>query len=107
MWSNDEVFYNEFKDASVDSNELTWRMPLHDVFSKVLKNSIVADLVNSAAPNGGGANVAAAFLNEFVEDGTQWIHLDIAGSSGAKGDDPLAPKGASGVMVATLANLFK
>lgn len=107
VWSNDEDFYNQFNDASLSSNELTWRMPLHDVFSKVLKNSIVADLVNSAAPNGGGANVAAAFLQEFVEADTQWIHLDIAGSSGSKGEDPLVPKGASGVMVASLANLFK
>ena len=27
---------------------------------------------------GAGASIAANFLNAFVEEGTKWIHLDIA-----------------------------
>ena len=81
-------------------------MPLHNVFNKPLKSSIVADMVNSAAPKGGGANVAASFVSEFVNDDVAWIHLDIAGTSSTKETTPLTPKGATGVMVRTLANLF-
>lgn len=107
VWSNHEDFYNDFDAASKKANELTWRMPLHSVFNDVLKSSIVADLVNSAAPKGGGANVAAAFLQEFVHEDTAWIHLDIAGSSGTKTGTDLNPKGATGVMTLSLAKLFE
>lgn len=107
VWSNNEDFYKEFEGAVEKSHELTWRMPLHNGFNEVLKKSVVADLVNSAAPKGGGANVAAAFLEEFVNEDTSWIHLDIAGSSDTKTDLPLAPKGATGVMVKTLAQFFE
>jgi leucyl aminopeptidase len=33
----------------------------------------------------GGANTAASFLEEFIEEGVQWMHLDIAGASGTPG----------------------
>lgn len=107
VWANDDTFYKDLDNASKKANELIWRMPLHDVFGNVLKHSIVADLVNSAAPNGGGANVAASFLQEFIEEKTQWIHLDIAGTSGTTGDHALCPKGATGVMVDSLSQIFK
>ncbi len=107
VWANSESFYQDFEEAVQKSHELTWRMPLHDVFNKVLKSSIVADIVNSAAPKGGGANVAAAFLQEFIHEGTEWIHIDIAGTSGTKSALPLTPKGATGVMVKTLSDLFE
>lgn len=29
----------------------------------------------------GGASNAAAFLERFVDEGTKWVHLDIAGAS--------------------------
>ena len=106
VWCNDESFYSEFEKAVGLSRELVWRMPLHNVFNEVLKDSIVADLVNAAAPKGGGANVAAAFLQEFVNEDVAWIHLDIAGTSGTKNGSALTPKGATGVMVETLASLF-
>lgn len=106
VWANNEDFFSEFSETVKRSLELVWRMPLHNVFNEVLKNSLVADLVNSSAPKGGGANVAAAFLQEFVNDDVAWIHVDIAGSSATKGSNVLCPKGATGVMVRTLASLF-
>jgi leucyl aminopeptidase len=106
VWANNEEFYEAFNKAVGISGELVWRMPLHSVFNEVLKKSIVADLVNSAAPKGGGANVAAAFLQEFVNEDVAWIHLDIAGTSDTKSGSYLTPKGATGVMVETLASLF-
>lgn len=107
IWANDESFYNEFNHASLKENELIWRMPLHETFRKPLKSSLVADLVNSAAPKGGGANVAASFLEEFIHPDTKWIHCDIAGSSFTKEANGLNPKGATGVLVKTIAALFE
>ena len=47
----------------------------------------------------GGAITAALFLREFVEKGTEWAHLDIAGPVW---DDMQG--GATGFAAATLAN---
>ncbi|HZJ87213.1 MAG TPA: leucyl aminopeptidase, partial [Erysipelothrix sp.] len=107
VWSNNDAFYDKFLNTALDAGELTWRMPLHDVFNQPLKSSPVADLVNSAAPKGGGANVAASFLSEFVNKDIDWIHLDIAGTSSTKEKTLFNPKGATGVMVKTLAHYFE
>ena len=44
---------------------------------------------------GGNASLAAAFLEEFIEPDTRWIHLDIAGTSDVK-------EVATGVMIETI-----
>jgi len=36
----------------------------------------------------GGASTAAAFLLCFVEKGTSWAHIDIAGPAMAKSSSP-------------------
>ena len=46
------------------------------------------------------------FVGEFVEN-TPWIHLDIAGTSNANSAHDLGPKGATGVMVRTLATFVE
>ncbi|NLW15629.1 MAG: leucyl aminopeptidase [Erysipelothrix sp.] len=107
VWANDDTFYNKLSNAASNAHEAVWRMPIDDVFTDVLKSSVVADIVNSAAPNGGGANVAASFLQEFIDTDTQWVHIDIAGTASTKAASPLTPKGATGVMVRTLSNLFE
>lgn len=33
--------------------------------------------INDGAP---GASIAAAFLEKFVEEGVEWIHLDVGGT---------------------------
>ena len=55
---------------------------------------------------GGGSSLAAAFLEEFVPEGTPWIHLDIAGSAETEKGCAYAQKGASGVMIETLVHLL-
>ena len=44
--------------------------------------------------------MAAAFLEEFIEEGTQWIHLDIAGTSDK---DEVA----TGVMIETIVHFLE
>mgnify|MGYP002983270924 FL=1 len=43
---------------------------------------------------------SAAFLEEFIEEGTKWIHLDIAGTSDK---DEVA----TGVMIETIVHFFE
>jgi leucyl aminopeptidase len=40
-------------------------------------NSDVADMVNSSSEGFAGAISAALFLQEFVPEGTAWLHFDV------------------------------
>ena len=66
-----------------------------------------ADIKNIAAPGaGGGSILAALFLQRFIEEGTPWAHLDIAGVTWRKkSDHPSYPEGASGFGVRLLNRL--
>ena len=99
IFANDEAFYRELIQAMNESDEKGWRLPLDDAYAKCLESSS-ADLKN-VGKGGGGASVAASFLERFIEKGIAWIHLDIAGVS----NEP--DSGATGTMVRTLANLCK
>ena len=50
-----------------------------------------SDLTNHQNHAYGGAIKAAAFLEYFVEEGTKWIHLDIAGVSATVGGNTKPP----------------
>ncbi|WP_436108608.1 leucyl aminopeptidase [Massilia sp. LjRoot122] len=75
--------------AGRETGDPAWRMPLDDVYAEQLKSNF-ADLANIGSP-GGGAVVAAAFLERFTR-GQLWAHLDIAGTAWRTGKD----KGATG-----------
>lgn len=106
IFSNNKVFYQEFEKVAIKSHEKVWRLPLDEDFHDMLQSSKVADLVNSVR-EGGGASIAACFLEEFIEEGTEWIHLDIAGTSFNAKYNPLASQGATGAMVKSMATLFE
>ncbi len=103
-FTNNKDLFHKVKEASDKAGEAIWELPV-DVFRERCKESIVADYNNSPGRDG-HASFAAALLAEFVED-TPWVHLDIAGTCGKKSPHLLGPKGATGVMVRTLANLFE
>jgi leucyl aminopeptidase len=42
--------------------------------------SKAADLQSDANDTAPGASIAAAFLQNFVEEGVEWIHLDVGGT---------------------------
>lgn len=89
-FTNDDDLWEKLENAGKQTGELNWRMPvLHEAFTKAVKGD-VADLSNTGMMNGAGASTAAAFLYNFIEeapDGSKraWAHLDIAGTSRAKG----------------------
>lgn len=103
--TNNEEFFETFMEASIETGEFVWRMPLTERDKKRIRKSDVADLNNS--PGGDGHMIfGGGFVGEFAED-TPWIHLDIAGTSGASSAYDLGPKGGTGVMVRTLATLVE
>jgi leucyl aminopeptidase len=53
-----------------------WRLPLHQPYRSML-DSKVADINNVSDGPFAGAITAALYLQEFVEPGTPWIHIDM------------------------------
>ncbi len=97
---------DEFRDRvaalSQREGENGWAMPLPDELKDDLK-STVADLANISGQRFAGMLVAGVFLREFVAEGVQWAHIDIAGPAyNTSGPWGYTPKGGTGVPVRTL-----
>jgi len=99
--TNNEEFFESFMEATVETGEFVWRLPLTEKDKKRIRKSDLADLNNSPGRDG-HMIFGGGFVGEFAED-TPWIHLDIAGTSDATAPHDLGPKGGTGVMVRTLA----
>ncbi|MFF2955250.1 leucyl aminopeptidase [Kitasatospora sp. NPDC057965] len=82
--------------------EQSWPMPLPAELRKGMTESTVADLANMGERMGGGL-VAGLFLKEFVAEGIDWAHLDIAGPAFHEGAPfGYTPKGGTASAVRTL-----
>jgi leucyl aminopeptidase len=103
VFSNDDNFAKAFLKAADTEGEGAWQMPLGKAYADQLKSRI-ADVKNVGG-RAAGSITAAEFLHRFVQDGTPWIHLDIAGVASTKTDTKYAPKGASGWGVLALNRL--
>lgn len=105
VMSNDDAFHGKLQEAAAISGEKYWRVPNYPEY-KQLVESHIADLYNSSA--GCGAIAAGMFLSAFAGE-TPWIHIDIAGNSGAGKLSPsyCPAKGATGVGVTTLYQLCR
>src|SRR3546814_3919186 len=57
---------------------------------------------NIGGGRAGGSITAAQFLQRFIQDGTPWAHLDIAGVAWTTKDKAIVPKGGSGFGVRLL-----
>lgn len=90
--------------AAESAGEPMWAMPIPEEMIGYLE-SRTADLKNAGAP-AGGMLAAAAFLREFVGDGVEWAHLDVAGPA-YNSDSPHGHTvfGGTGVPVRTLVEL--
>jgi leucyl aminopeptidase len=77
--ANEDALAGEVERAGVTTGELTWRLPLHPEYTKLMKGTF-ADLSNLGAKREAGTATAGAFLAEFVGD-TPWAHVDIAGTA--------------------------
>lgn len=98
--TNNDEFMNEMNEASVKADEKLWVMPNDDEYKDMVKGT-KTDLLNSV-PGGAGMITAGLFLENFVKEGTPWIHMDIAGTADTAKDYAQYKKGATGVPVKTL-----
>jgi leucyl aminopeptidase len=106
LFTGDETLRGAVLNAAEQSGDLVWPMPLWDEYDKNLK-SVIADVCN-IGPREGGAVHAALFLRRFIEKGTRWAHLDIAGPGWTTKTSPLHPSpGATGAGVRLLCRLFR
>lgn len=103
VFSNDDGLLRELEGAAESVGERLWHMPLaHEIYRNEI-DSDVADIKNTGSSSPyGGAVVAALFLREFVADGTDWAHLDIAGVGRADGDYDEVTRGGTGIGTRTL-----
>ncbi len=104
-FSNDDNLWKQLEQASKNTGEKFWRMPLDKAYRKEVESNI-ADLKNlGSLGRYGGACSAAGFLEHFINKGTKWAHIDIAGTAWWKSETPTTPKGGTGFGVRALDNL--
>ena len=97
-----EEFRDRVAALSQREGENAWPMPLPEELKDDLK-SAVADLANISSQRFAGMLVAGVYLSEFVADGVQWAHLDIAGPAyNTSAPWGYTPKGGTGVPTRTM-----
>ncbi|MDA9008409.1 leucyl aminopeptidase [Alphaproteobacteria bacterium] len=101
LFSNDDKLSQQLTAAGLDVEEPVWRMPMGEVYNKQLA-SPAADMANISPGRWGGSITAACFLERFVQEGTPWAHLDIAGVTWSDKDKSTKRKGATGFGVRLL-----
>jgi leucyl aminopeptidase len=101
--TNDEVLQQEVILASKRAGERIWPLPAYPEFRKQLESD-AADMKNSGS-RFGGASIGGLFIGAFAEE-KPWVHLDIAGTAWLEHERSWETKGATGVMVRTLGELF-
>jgi leucyl aminopeptidase len=102
-----EPFRDRVAGAAERTGEGMWPMPMPAELRPALDSS-VADIANVMGERWGGMLAGAVFLREFVADGVQWAHVDIAGPAFNVGQPwGYTPKGGTGVPVRTLLTLLE
>ncbi|WP_324739942.1 leucyl aminopeptidase [Tsuneonella sp. CC-YZS046] len=100
LFSNDDDLAAKLDAAGKASGDRLWRFPLGPAYDKMLESAI-ADMKN-VGPRFGGSITAAQFLQRYVDKGTPWAHLDIAGTVWADKPGATWDKGATGFGVRLL-----
>lgn len=98
--TNNDSFYEMFKDAYELAGERYWRLPIYEEYERMIKSTI-ADIKNIGKPYS-GTITAGLFIREFVKE-LPWLHLDIAGTAWV--DEPVfqyQAKGATGAGASSL-----
>lgn len=95
--SNNEKLTKKINDASKNTSEEVWELPLNQDYIDMIKSD-VADMKNVGTGRAAGTITAAAFLRNAIND-APWIHFDIAGvawTQTATKEKSYNPKGATG-----------
>ena len=108
FFTKDESLVTKIKQASKQTGERVWQMPLTKEHTEDIK-SVFADVANISSTKGAGSSTAAAFLEHFVDKEIPWAHFDIAGTAWNVSNrlEYCSKKMASGVMVRTFVELAR
>lgn len=96
-----QTLIDQLKEAGQKAGEKLWQLPLYDEYRKSLESE-VADIINAGSKGEAGSQNGGLFVGEFVDEGRNWAHIDIAGPAFGSQDFPEVPKGGSGFGVRTL-----
>ncbi|MGY4514878.1 M17 family metallopeptidase [Lysobacter sp. HA18] len=75
LYANDEARAVELLQASNETRDPLWRMPLWRPYWRYL-TSTVADFANSGPSRMAGSVTAALYLERFVPEKQPWLHMD-------------------------------
>src|ERR1044071_1434145 len=76
LFCNDDVVASGLVEAGAAEDDPLWRMPLWRAFRKLLDRQAAGPHNVSEGPHA-GAITAALYLQEFVEPGIPWAHIDV------------------------------
>ena len=105
LFSPSEKIAAQLLESAAEMDESIWRMPMQKKLRKQL-DSKIADIKN-VGKRYGGAITAALFLKEFVGEGIDWAHIDIAGPAYSDAAGGSTPFGGTGYGVATLVRFLQ
>ncbi|KAJ3066674.1 hypothetical protein HDU98_010045 [Podochytrium sp. JEL0797] len=106
VFTTSDTLWNQLDAAGKVSGEGLWRMPMDVDAYKSQIESTVADLKNVGGRSAGSIT-AAIFLQEFVEPGVEFAHIDIAGVMEQTGSFGFLPKGMTGRPVRAIVEYVK
>ncbi|KAJ3005663.1 UNVERIFIED_CONTAM: bleomycin hydrolase [Siphonaria sp. JEL0065] len=95
VFTTSDALWSDLQQAGSTAGEGLWRMPMDVESYKPQIKSDVADLKNVGGRSAGSIT-AAVFLQEFVEEGVQYAHIDIAGVMKQTGSTGILPRGMTG-----------
>ena len=108
VFGNNPEFSKKFIEVAEKYGDKMWELPMHEEFEEMIKSDI-ADITNighgGSHRSSAGSTTGAKFIEAGIEEGTDWIHLDIAGTAWDMKPKPYRGVGATGVGVKTLVEL--
>ncbi len=103
---NNNKYIQKMIYAGQDNNEKLWELPMWKEYKDLTKSNI-ADLRNYTNEASAGTIMAGAFLSNFIPDGADWIHLDIAGTDNLKNGSATRHYGATGEILRSVFDFLK
>ncbi|GHF12731.1 leucyl aminopeptidase [Kordiimonas sediminis] len=103
-YTNSEDVWNTLENCSKEAADPLWRLPLYGDYDSQLDSNI-ADLSNISESPFAGSITAALYLQRFITEGTDWLHLDVfAWNQSAR---PGRPKGGEAQALRAVYGLIK
>jgi leucyl aminopeptidase len=109
-FGNNPEFTKKFMEVGNKYGERMWELPMDEEFAEMNKSEL-ADITNlghgGSHRSAAGSSTGAKFIEAGIEEGTDWIHLDIAGTAWDMKPKPFRGIGATGVGVKSLVELVR